>query len=37
VTVDTIKQTLVKDGVYTLDQICTPKLRPACDKAGLAR
>ncbi|MEW2402625.1 substrate-binding domain-containing protein [Streptomyces sp. NPDC046862] len=35
VTVDTIAQTLVKDGVYTIDQICTPKLRPACDQAGL--
>jgi D-xylose transport system substrate-binding protein len=35
VTVGTIKQTLVKDGVYTIDQICTPELRPACRKAGL--
>ena len=37
VTVDTIRQTLVKDGVYTIDQICTQQLRPACDKAGLTR
>jgi len=35
VTVDTIEQTLVKDGVYTVDEICTPKLRAACDRAGL--
>ncbi|WP_308406691.1 substrate-binding domain-containing protein [Streptomyces sp. AC555_RSS877] len=37
VTVDNIEQTLVKDGVYTIDQICTRKLRPACDEAGLTR
>jgi D-xylose transport system substrate-binding protein len=35
VTVGNIKQTLVKDGVYTIDRICTRELRPACDKAGL--
>lgn len=35
VTVGNIKDTLVKDGMYTIDQICTPKLRSACDKAGL--
>ncbi|MPY61662.1 substrate-binding domain-containing protein [Streptomyces spongiae] len=35
VTVDTIEQTLVRDGVYSIDEICTPKLRPACDQAGL--
>ncbi|MFD3581912.1 sugar ABC transporter substrate-binding protein [Streptomyces sp. NPDC058683] len=35
VTVGTIKDTLVKDGIYTIDQICTPKLRSACEKAGL--
>jgi D-xylose transport system substrate-binding protein len=35
VTADTIEQTLVTDGVYTVDQICTPKLRPACARAGL--
>lgn len=35
VTVGTIKDTLVKDGVYTIDQICTPALRAACQKAGL--
>ncbi|MFF4350264.1 sugar ABC transporter substrate-binding protein [Streptomyces sp. NPDC001530] len=37
VTVGNIKQTLVKDGVYTIDQICTRELQPACDKAGLAQ
>ncbi|MFI0773641.1 sugar ABC transporter substrate-binding protein [Streptomyces sp. NPDC021212] len=37
VTTANIKKTLVKDGVYTIGQICTPKLRPACDKAGLTR
>ncbi|MFJ9818542.1 substrate-binding domain-containing protein [Streptomyces sp. NPDC101151] len=35
VTVGTIKQTLVRDGVFTLGRICTPELRAACDKAGL--
>jgi D-xylose transport system substrate-binding protein len=35
VTVDNIKDTVVKDGVYTIDQICTPELGAACNKAGL--
>ncbi|MGC9538305.1 sugar ABC transporter substrate-binding protein [Streptomyces sp. UG1] len=35
VTVDNIKDTVVKDGVYTIDQICTPDIVPACQKAGL--
>ncbi|MFG2127148.1 sugar ABC transporter substrate-binding protein [Streptomyces sp. NPDC048751] len=35
VTVDNIGQTLVKDGVYTVNQICAPGLRAACEKAGL--
>ncbi len=35
VTVDTIKGTLVKDGVYTVRQICTPQLGAACAAAGL--
>lgn len=35
VTADNIGDTLVKDGMYTIDQICTPKLRAACDKAGV--
>lgn len=37
VTSANIKKTLVKDGVYTIAEICTPKLRPACEKAGLIR
>ncbi|WP_369243793.1 substrate-binding domain-containing protein [Streptomyces sp. R41] len=35
VTVANIEDTLVKDGVYTIQQICTPRLGAACDKAGL--
>jgi D-xylose transport system substrate-binding protein len=35
VTAANIKQTLLKDGVYTIGQICTPELRQACAKAGL--
>ncbi len=35
VTVDNIKDTLVKDGVYTIQQICTPQLGAACTSAGL--
>ncbi|WP_105975507.1 sugar ABC transporter substrate-binding protein [Streptomyces geranii] len=35
VTVGDIGETLVKDGMYTVDQICTPALRSACERAGL--
>ncbi|WP_406444358.1 substrate-binding domain-containing protein [Streptomyces sp. NBC_00631] len=35
VTLATIKNTLVKDGVYTLGQICGPPLVRDCHKAGL--
>ncbi|MFI7499027.1 sugar ABC transporter substrate-binding protein [Streptomyces sp. NPDC049687] len=35
VTVGNIEDTLVKDGLYTINQICSPDLRSACDKAGL--
>ncbi|EKX64402.1 sugar ABC transporter substrate-binding protein [Streptomyces ipomoeae] len=35
VTADNIKETLVKNGVYTIEQVCIPQLRAACDKAGL--
>ncbi|SDO24549.1 D-xylose transport system substrate-binding protein [Streptomyces sp. cf386] len=35
VTVDNIKDTVIKDGVYTVDQICTPGIRAACERAGL--
>ncbi|OXS34842.1 sugar ABC transporter substrate-binding protein [Streptomyces sp. XY006] len=37
VTRDTIGRTLVRDGVYTVDQICIPELRRACDRIGLTR
>ncbi|MFI7413711.1 sugar ABC transporter substrate-binding protein [Streptomyces sp. NPDC049627] len=36
VTAGKIKETLVKDGVYTVEQICTRGLRPACARAGLS-
>ncbi|NUP24623.1 MAG: substrate-binding domain-containing protein [Streptomyces sp.] len=36
VTVGDIRRTLVDHGVYTIDQICTRKLRTACAQAGLA-
>ncbi|KAB1148261.1 sugar ABC transporter substrate-binding protein [Streptomyces luteolifulvus] len=35
VTVDNIQDTLVKDGVYTIEQICIPRLGAACERAGL--
>ncbi|PAZ13686.1 ABC transporter substrate-binding protein [Streptomyces sp. SA15] len=35
VTVDTIEDTVVKHGMYTIAQICTPELASACDRAGL--
>ncbi|MFE9443451.1 substrate-binding domain-containing protein [Streptomyces sp. NPDC006602] len=35
VTVHNIKDTLVKDGMYTIQQICTPRLGAACREAGL--
>lgn len=35
VTVHTVRQTVVRDGLYTVDQICTPQLRSACRAAGL--
>ncbi|TJZ58991.1 sugar ABC transporter substrate-binding protein [Streptomyces piniterrae] len=37
VTAGNIKNTVVKDGMYTIDQICTPKFASACEKAGLTR
>jgi D-xylose transport system substrate-binding protein len=36
VTASTIHDTLVKGGVYTVQQICVPRLRAACGKAGLS-
>ncbi|GAB2907098.1 sugar ABC transporter substrate-binding protein [Streptomyces heilongjiangensis] len=35
VTADTIEETLVKDGAYTVEQICSPAVRAACQKVGL--
>ncbi|WP_033319061.1 substrate-binding domain-containing protein [Streptomyces yerevanensis] len=35
VTVDHIKDTVVKDGAYTIQQICTPQIEAACKRAGL--
>ncbi|BDI23622.1 substrate-binding domain-containing protein [Herbiconiux sp. L3-i23] len=35
VTVDTIMSTVVEDGVYTIDQICTSDYAAACAAAGL--
>jgi ABC-type xylose transport system substrate-binding protein len=35
VTVGNIKGTIVKDGMYTVGEICTPDLQPACTEAGL--
>ncbi|MGW2647200.1 sugar ABC transporter substrate-binding protein [Streptomyces sp. NPDC001393] len=35
VTTANIRQTLIKDGVYTFAQICPQQLRAACTKAGL--
>jgi ABC-type xylose transport system substrate-binding protein len=37
VTVHNVKDTLVRDGIYTVAQICTPEFRSACAKAGLVR
>ncbi|MFF4834954.1 substrate-binding domain-containing protein [Streptomyces sp. NPDC001315] len=37
VTAGTIRQTLVENGMYTIDKICTRELRAACAKAGLTR
>jgi D-xylose transport system substrate-binding protein len=35
VTKDNIQDTIVKDGFWTVDQICTPEYAQACKKAGL--
>ncbi len=34
-TKDNIKETVVKDGFYTVDEICSGKYKAACDKIGL--
>jgi len=30
-----LERTVLRDGVFTVQQICTPRLRPACERAGL--
>ncbi|WP_236242653.1 sugar ABC transporter substrate-binding protein [Streptomyces sp. CC228A] len=35
VTAGTIRDTVVADGLHTVDQICTPEYASACEKAGL--
>ncbi|MFD9430787.1 sugar ABC transporter substrate-binding protein [Streptomyces sp. NPDC060002] len=35
VTAGNIEDTVVKDGLHTVRQICTPELRAACERAGL--
>ncbi|MFJ8537217.1 substrate-binding domain-containing protein [Streptomyces sp. NPDC093591] len=35
VTVDDIEDSVLKDGVYTTEQICTPRFAAACERAGL--
>ncbi|MGV9279303.1 ABC transporter substrate-binding protein [Streptomyces sp. NPDC003730] len=34
-TKDNIKETVIRDGFYTIDEICTAKYKAACDKIGL--
>ncbi|MFF7733442.1 substrate-binding domain-containing protein [Streptomyces sp. NPDC007984] len=34
-TKDNIKDTVLKDGIYTVNEICTAKYKAACDKIGL--
>lgn len=34
-TAGNIKETVVHDGMYTIGEICTPKFKAACEKAGL--
>lgn len=35
VTVDTIMETVVADGFYTVEEICTPEYADACERAGI--
>ncbi|HEX6714773.1 MAG TPA: hypothetical protein VF066_15380, partial [Thermoleophilaceae bacterium] len=35
VTTDNIKDTIIKDKFWTVDQICTAKYAAACKKAGI--
>jgi len=34
-TKDNINETVIKDGIYTVDEICTAKFKAACGKVGL--
>ncbi|MEU1277140.1 substrate-binding domain-containing protein [Streptomyces sp. NPDC005805] len=34
-TKENIQDTVIKDGVYTVQEICTPKFKAACDELGL--
>ncbi|MGW1157979.1 sugar ABC transporter substrate-binding protein [Streptomyces sp. NPDC002519] len=34
-TKDNIQDTVIKDGIYTVSDICTPQYKAACDKIGL--
>ncbi|MER7660706.1 MULTISPECIES: substrate-binding domain-containing protein [unclassified Streptomyces] len=34
-TKDNIKDTILKDGIYSIQEICTPKYKAACDTLGL--
>ncbi|WP_431780169.1 ABC transporter substrate-binding protein [Streptomyces chumphonensis] len=34
-TVENVEETVLKDNLYTLEEICTPKFRAACEQAGL--
>ncbi len=34
-TKDNINDTVIKDGIYTVSEICTGKYKAACDKIGL--
>lgn len=36
VTKENVKDTVVKDGVYPVDQICTPQYQAACQQAGIS-
>lgn len=36
-TKDNIKETILKDGIWKLDEICTSKYKSACDAAGLTK
>ena len=35
ITVETVLSTVVADGIYTVEQICTPEYAAACAAAGI--